>query len=424
MEVIKRKIQDILPGLREKRTALVKEKGDVQIATVAVEQVIGGMRGIPSVLCDTSSVSADEGLRIRNIPILELTDLTPEEIFFLLVTGVKPNEEERSELKTLFSAKAELPGYVVDVLKSMHKDSHPMAMLSAGLLAMEHESAFRAAYETGAGKERLWEATLEDSITLLSRISGLAAAIYRLKYKDGNLVAADPNADWSTNFANMLGVSDSDTWRDLIRLYLVLHSDHEGGNVSAMTGLTVGSALSDVFYSVSAGLNGLAGPLHGLANQECLGFILEIHQHFNGVPGDDELRQFCWDRLNSGHVIPGYGHAVLRVTDPRFTAFHQFADKYHLQNDMISIVKKLFQIVPDVLREQGKAKNPFPNVDAFSGSLLYDFGMTEFQFYTVMFGVSRAMGICSQILFHRMVGSAITRPKSMTLDQLIAAANK
>lgn len=424
MEFLKNKLAEVLPAIREKRTTLLKDKGEVQIGTVVVEQVIGGMRGIPSVLCDTSSVSADEGLRIRNIPILELTDSTPEEIFFLLTTGVKPNEDEKKQLTTLFSAKAQVPEYVINTLKAMHPDSHPMAMLSTALLAMEHESAFRKAYDEGAGKEKLWEATLEDSITLLSRITGVAAAIYRMKYHGGNLIAPDPNADWTTNFATMLGISDNDIWRDLLRLYLVLHSDHEGGNVSACTGLTVGSALSDVFYSVSAGLNGLAGPLHGLANQECLDFILEIHKHFGGVPTDEQLREYCWNRLNGGQVIPGYGHAVLRVTDPRFTAFHQFADKYNLQNDMISIVKKLFAIVPDVLREQGKAKNPFPNVDAFSGSLLYDFGMTEFNFYTVMFGVSRAMGICSQILFHRMVGSAITRPKSVTLDQLTAMANK
>ncbi|MBX7155206.1 MAG: citrate (Si)-synthase [Bacteriodetes bacterium] len=424
MEFIKNKLAEVLPAVREKRTTLLKDKGEVQIAGVTVEQVIGGMRGIPSVLCDTSSVSADEGLRIRNIPIMELTDQTPEEIFFLLVTGSKPNDAERAQLKTLFSAHAEVPEYVINVLKTMHKDSHPMAMLSTALLAMEHESAFRQAYENGAGKEKLWEATLEDSIMLLSRITGIAAAIYRLKFKDGVLIQPDPNADWSTNFANMLGISNDAAWMELVRLYLVLHSDHEGGNVSAMTGLTVGSALSDVFYAVSAGLNGLAGPLHGLANQEVLHFILEVQQHFNGVPSDEALTQYCWDRLNSGRVIPGYGHGVLRVTDPRFTAFHKFADDHNLTNDSISIVKAMFRIVPGVLTEQGKAKSPWPNVDSISGSLLYDFGMTEFSFYTVMFGVSRAMGICSQILFHRMVGSAITRPKSLTLDQLVAAANK
>ncbi|MFM8472258.1 MAG: citrate (Si)-synthase [Candidatus Kapaibacterium sp.] len=424
MELLQKKIQEMLPSLRDKRNALLKEKGEVQIATVTVEQVLGGMRGIPSVLCDTSSVSADEGLRIRNIPILELTDTTPEEIFFLLVTGQRPNDSEKAELTRMFAEKAALPSYVLDTLKSMHADAHPMAMLSAGLLAMEHESEFRRAYDAGATKDQLWQATLQDSITLLARITTLAATIYRLKFHGGSVIAPDASADWSTNFANMLGVNDSAAWKDLVRLYLVLHSDHEGGNVSALTGLTVGSALSDVYYAVSAGLSGLAGPLHGLANQEVLAFIREVVQHFNGVPDNDTLSAFCWDRLKNGRVIPGYGHGVLRCTDPRFTAFHDFAEKHGMQSDSIALVQKFFQIVPGILTEHGKAKSPWPNVDSISGSLLYDFGMTEFSFYTVMFGVSRAMGICSQILVHRMLGSAITRPKSLTLDQLSALANK
>ncbi len=424
MDFIKNKLAEMAPSIRDKRTTLLKEKSDTAIASVTVEQVIGGMRGIPSVLCDTSSVSADEGLRIRKIPIMELTDWQPEEIFFLLATGSKPNDEEKALLKHVFASRAELPTYVLDTLKAMHKDSHPMAMLSMGLLSMEHESAFRHAYDSGASKDHLWEATLEDSINLLSRITTLAAAIYRLKFHNGDIIHPDPNADWATNFANMLGVSSDHAWQDLVRLYLVLHSDHEGGNVSALTGLTVGSALSDVYYAVSAGLNGLAGPLHGLANQEVLAFILEVIEHFKGVPDDATLTQYCWDRLNGGRVIPGYGHGVLRCTDPRFTAFHEFADKHNMTSDSITLVKKFFQIVPGVLTEHGKAKSPWPNVDSISGSLLYDLGMKEFSFYTVMFGVSRAMGICSQILVHRILGSAITRPKSVTLDQLTAMANK
>jgi citrate synthase len=418
MDVLKAKLSQVLPQFRAKRAALLEQYGEVAVANVTVEQIIGGLRGVPSILCDTSSVSPNEGLRIRGIPILELTDSTPEEIFFLLATGERPSPSERQALSQLLTQQASLPDEVLAVLRAMLPDAHPMAMLSAGLLAMEHRSAFRAAYERGVPKDQLWEYTLADCITLLSSITSIAAAIYRLKFRDGSIIAPDPTLDWSANFARMLGVSDDPAWADLVRLYLVLHSDHEGGNVSAFTGVTVGSALSDVFYSISAALNGLAGPLHGLANQECLAFILEIRERFGGVPSQEQLRSLCWERLNSGQVIPGYGHAVLRVTDPRFTAFYNFAEKYKLDHECITIAKNLFSVVPDVLREHGKAKNPYPNVDAISGSLLYDFGMTEFTFYTVMFGVSRAMGICAQILFHRMVGSAIVRPKSVTLDEL------
>ncbi|MCS7302251.1 MAG: citrate (Si)-synthase [Bacteroidota bacterium] len=424
MDVLKTKLEQVLPRFRSKRARLLEEYGDTAIANVTVEQVIGGMRGVPSVLCDTSSVSPSEGLRIRGIPILELTEATPEEIFFLLVTGERPTADERQQLSRLLSTGASVPPEALAVLQTMHQTAHPMAMLSAGLLAIEHRSAFRKAYEEGAPKDRLWEYTLADCILLLSSITSIAAAIYRLKFRDGTLIEPDPALDWSTNFARMLGVSNDPAWADLVRLYLVLHADHEGGNVSAFTGITVASALSDVFYAVSAALNGLAGPLHGLANQECLAFILDIRERFGGVPTEDQLRELCWERLRNGQVIPGYGHAVLRVTDPRFIAFYNFAEKYQLHDDCIAIAKHLYNVVPDVLREHGKAKNPYPNVDAISGSLLYDLGMTEFTFYTVMFGVSRALGICAQILFHRMVGSPIVRPKSVTLDELEQLAQR
>ena len=424
MDILASKLREVLPIFRSKRAQLLEQYGDNVVANVTVEQIIGGMRGVPSVLCDTSSVSPSEGLRIRNIPILELTGATPEDIFYLLATGERPNDEEKRALSSLLVSNAQLPEEVLAVLKVMHHHAHPMAMLSAGLLAMEHHSEFRRAYEEGVAKDLLWEFALADCIRLLSTITGIAAAIYRLKFRDGTLIEPDPALDWSSNYAKMLGVSDDPAWADLVRLYLVLHSDHEGGNVSAFTGITVASALSDPYYAVSAALNGLAGPLHGLANQECLAFILDIRERYRGVPSVDQIRELCWERLRSGQVIPGYGHAVLRVTDPRFTAFYQFAEQYKLDNDCISIAKRLYEVVPEVLREHGKAKNPYPNVDAISGSLLYDFGMTEYTFYTVMFGVSRALGICAQVLFHRMIGSPILRPKSVTLDELRTIAEQ
>jgi citrate synthase len=410
-------------ALRAKRTALLKEHGDTVLGSVTIEQVLGGMRGVPALVCDTSSVSADEGLRIRDIPILELTNITPEETFWMLVTGTRATPEQLSELRASFAKHYQIPQYVVDTLKAMPKDSHPMAMLSVGLLAMERESEFRAAYDKGAGKDALWQSLLNDSVRLIASMPGIAAAIYRIRFNKGDVIAplADDN-DLSNNFAHMLGVSDDPAWKELVRLYLVLHSDHEGGNVSAMTSYVVSSALSDPYYSVSAAMSGLAGPLHGLANQECLRFIMDVREQFNGVPTDEQLTEYTWNRLNNGQVVPGYGHAVLRVTDPRFTAFYDFGVKYGLQDDNVQIVHKLFKLVPGILKEHGKAKNPWPNVDAGSGALLYNYGMTEFDFYTVMFGVSRAIGLCSQMVVNRMMASPIVRPKSMTLAELSAKA--
>jgi citrate synthase len=209
---------------------------------------------------------------------------------------------------------------------------------------------------------------------------------------------------------------DVEEFKELMRLYLVIHADHEGGNVSAHTTHLVGSALSDAFYSLSAGINGLAGPLHGLANQEVLRWIMDVKEKLGGVPTKDDLSKFLWDTLNSGQVIPGYGHAVLRKTDPRYMAQREFARK-HLPNDEIfQVVSAIYEVAPDILMKHGKAKNPWPNVDAHSGCLLVHYGMTEYDFYTVLFGTSRAMGVLASLVWNRGLGAPIERPKSFTVE--------
>ncbi len=419
MHPLHQRLTELAPQWQEQLQTFLAQHGTATIATLQARQVIGGMRGVPALLCETSLVVPNEGLRIRDIPIAELADRTPEEIFWLLCTGELPTAEQTAWLRQFWAEHATVPDYVWQALKALPSDSHPMAMLSLGLLAMERESAFRRAFEEGVPRAQLWHAWLEDCLMLLSRITTLAAGIYRIRFHQAEPLPPDPTLDWASNYAAMLGLPDpTGQFRDLVRLYLVLHSDHEGGNVSAMTGYTVASALSDPFYAISAGLNGLAGPLHGLANQECLRFLLQLLGKLGTSPSDEALEQELWQWLTSGHVIPGYGHAVLRVTDPRFLLFQQFAHRWQLQHELIALVDQLYRIVPQVLRRHGKAQNPWPNVDAISGVLLYVSGMREFEFYTVMFGVSRALGICAQTLIHRILGTPIVRPKSLTLQEL------
>ena len=226
------------------------------------------------------------------------------------------------------------------------------------------------------------------------------------------------------NFSRMMKIEDKKGYAELARLYFILHSDHESGNVSAHTMHLVGSALSDAYLSFSAALNGLAGPLHGLANQECLGWLLEVYKRFNGVPTRDDLHKFAWDTLNNGKVIPGYGHAVLRVPDPRFMAQLEFAKNHFPQDDLVRLAEMVFDVVPQVLKEQGKAKNPAPNVDAISGTLQYHYGVREFDFYTVLFGVGRALGVTANYVWARALGQPIERPKSMTTAMLEEAVAK
>jgi len=413
MSTIKEALARRIPDRRQAIADLVSEFGDTVISQVTVKQAYGGMRGVKGLVCDTSLVDPIKGLIIRGIPIDQLADKTAEEIFFLLVVGELPSDGELRTLKQNLFARSEVPDYVWKVMRDMPASAHPMDMLVTAIAILEDQSVFRRRYDEGMKKEDYWEAALEDSLNLLAKLPSLAAGIYRIRYNKGDLILPDPKLDWSENFGHMLGI-DTPDFLDLMRLYMVLHSDHEGGNVSAFTAHVVASALSDPYYAVSAGLSGLAGPLHGLANQECLKFVLGVMDRFGGAPTPEEMEAYTWEVLNSGRVVPGYGHAVLRATDPRFTAFHGFGKKHFPEDPVFKTVDVGFQVIPKVLQEHGKAANPWPNVDAGSGALLYHYGITEMRYYTVLFSVSRAMGICAQLVTSRAMMEPITRPKSVS----------
>ena len=417
MNLLKEELKNQIPKTQDDIKKVLDLKGDKTISEVTVSQAYSGMRGIKAFVCDTSSVSAEKGLIIRGIPLLDITHILPEEVFFLLLTGRLPNEEETKDLKDEFSSHLSVPDYVWNILKEMPEDAHPMTMFNTGILSMQGESVFRKRYDDGMPKSEFWEAILEDGIRLLAKLPALGAGIYRMRFQKGARIDPDSNKDWAGNFVHMIGLpDDSGDFHKLMQLYLMLHCDHEGGNVSAFASHTVASALSDPYYAVTAGLNGLAGPLHGLANQECLKFVLSVRDEFEGLPSEKELKEYCWSRLNNGRVIPGYGHAVLRCPDPRFSAFIDFGQEHIANDDVFGIVDLLFKVVPGVLKEHGKAKNPWPNVDAASGSLLYYYGLKEFNFYTVLFSISRTMGMISQMVWERALGIPITRPKSITTD--------
>jgi len=408
-------LEEKIPVWRDDARSLLKNNGSSVISEVTLTQAYGGMRGVRGLVCDTSSVSPDTGLIIRGKPLLDIIDILPEQVLFLLLADEMPDEDALSDLQSQLSEHAAVPDYIWTILNSMPEDSHPMVMFNTAILAMEKESVFRDSYDKGLSKEDFWKPMLEDGLKLIAKLPAIGAGVYRIRFQKGRLIEPDGSLDWGANYAHMLGLNDPDgNVKKLMRLYLMIHCDHEGGNASAFTSLTIGSTLSDLYYAVSGGLNALAGPLHGLANQECLKFVLEVRDKFGGTPSRDELEQLCWDRLKNGRVIPGYGHAVLRCPDPRFTAFMNFG-KEHIENDdVFHIVETLFDVVPEVLKKHGKAKNPWPNVDAASGALLYHYGLREFSYYTVLFSISRSMGIISQIVINRALGIPIMRPKSVT----------
>lgn len=420
MSLLKAKLEAILPDQVNAIKNLLKENSEKVVSEVTLGQAFGGMRGIKGLVCDTSEVPPQKGLIIRGIPIGDLTDKLPEEILFLLLTGVLPNQAELTDLQNDLKEREDVPEYVWNVIDKMPASSHPMTLFNTAILVMQNESKFAKKYEEGMAKSDYWVYTLEDALDIIAKAPAIAAYIYRKQFNKGPRIESNKSYDWGKNYVHMLGFEDKeDKFAQLMRLYLTLHADHEGGNVSAFSAATINSALSDLYYSLSGGLNGLAGPLHGLANQECLGWVLETIQNYGGVPTEEQIEKMAWDTLNQGQVIPGYGHAVLRVTDPRFTAFHKFGLDHCPNDPVFQTVDRVFRVVPEVLKQVEKIQNPWPNVDAGSGSLLYHFGLKEFSYYTVLFSVSRSLGIASQAVIARAYGMPITRPKSLPTAKFV-----
>jgi citrate synthase len=433
--ILHEKISAQLPAWRERIKSLSKEHAEVKVAEVNIGQIVGGMRDIKSLLSDISYVDPAEGIRFRGMSIPELLKALPKGrgnkmplvggLYYLLMIGEVPTKEQAYEVEAEWAKRSSVPDYVFKMLKTMPKETHPMTLFSQAVLALQNGSVFASRYHT-MKKDVYWDAALEDSLDLTAKLPIIAAFIYRMKYfGETSKPKYSPKLDYGANFSKMMKVSDKKGYSELARLYFILHSDHESGNVSAHTMHLVGSALSDPYLSFSASLNGLAGPLHGLANQECLGWLMEVHKKFGGVPSREDLYKFAWDTLNGGHVIPGYGHAVLRVPDPRFTAQMEFAKKRFPDDELVRLADMVFDVVPAVLREQGKAKNPAPNVDAISGTLQYYYGVRDFDFYTVLFGVGRALGVTANYVWARALGMPLERPKSLTtkmLEDVVAKA--
>ncbi len=426
MDILKKKFIEKAQPVIDELAQLRKGHGDKVVAEVTIEQIVSGMKGIPALLTLTSKLDPYEGIRFRGYSIPELQDLLPkglngdeplpEGLFYLMLMDELPTEEDVEEIRKQWMQRAYIPPHVYSVLDATPVNTESMAQLSIAIVAWAHYSKFQKAYRTGASKKDLWGAMYEDIMDFIGGLPIVAAYIYRRTFRDGSIIPPDSSLDWAANYAHMMGF-DSEEVKRLFRLYLFLHADHEGGNVSAHTTHLVGSALSDPFYSYAAGMLGLAGPLHGYANQEVMYWIEDMFKELGtDRPTGEQIEAFCHKTISEGRVIPGYGHAVLRKTDPRYIAQKEFADKYVKDDKYINVANKFFEIVPPVLGSLGKVKNPWPNVDAYSGSLLQHFGIKEYDYYTLMFGVSRALGIMASLLWDRVLGLPLERPSSFTLD--------
>src|SRR4051812_9869146 len=438
MDPLKEKFKAKAEVLAGEIKDIIKNHGDLKLGEITVAQVYQGMRGMPGMVTETSRLDPEEGIRFRGYSIPELrkqlpkapggTEPLPEGIFYLMLVGELPSQDDVTFITNEWMKRSNVPKHVFDVIEELPVDAHPMTQFVIGVMAMQTESVFAKAYAKGMNKKEYWDYAYEDSMNLIARLPRIAAYIYRRKYKNGAHIEPDHKLDWAANFAHMLGYDQVD-FKRLMRLYQTIHVDHEGGNVSAHTTHLVGSALSDPYLSFAAGMNGLAGPLHGLANQEVLSWILELREELGGgLPTEKQIEDYIKKTLAEGKVVPGYGHAVLRKTDPRFSAQQDFYYRYikpQGADDLCEIVQMVYKVAPPILESTGKIKNPWPNVDSHSGVLLTHYGMVEHEFYTVLFGVSRALGVLASLIWDRALGHPIERPGSITTEGIkkkIAAA--
>ncbi len=434
MDALKQKFYQKAAVLAAEMKNILKEHGELKIDEVKLNQTIGGMRDIKCMFWETSALDSVEGIRFRGYTIPQLQSLLPkaeggseplpEGLFWLMLTGELPTAEEVQGLTDDWERRSQVPDYVFKTLDATPLTAHPMTQLNIGILAMQTESIFAKRYDEGMNRSEYWDVTYEDTMNLIARLPRVAAYIYRRLYYQSNHIAPDESLDWGANFAHMLGIEKPD-FRELMRLYLTIHADHEGGNASAHATHLVGSTLSDPYLSLSGGMAALAGPLHGLANQEVMDWILTMTKKLDTMkPTKEQIANYVRETLLAGHVVPGYGHAVLRRPDPRFIAQKEFAEKHCPDSDIINIVWNVFETVPPILESLGKVKNPWPNVDAHSGSLLLHYGIKEFNYYTVLFGVSRALGVLAALCWSRALNLPLERPKSVTSDWVKAQIAK
>ncbi len=407
---------------------LLKDNGKKKIGEVTLSQIYQGMRGITGLVSETSLLDAQEGIRFRGYSIPELqeklpkaaggSEPLPEGLFFLMLVGELPSEADVHEVTAVWQRRSHVPNHVFATIDALPLNTHPMTMFVTGVMALQTESNFARAYAKGINKKDYWDPIFDDTMDLIARLPRIAAYIYRRKYKNGEHIHPNGLLDWAGNFAHMLGFED-ESFKELMRLYMTIHADHEGGNVSAHTTHLVGSALSDPYLSYAAGMNGLAGPLHGLANQEVIKWIFEMQKDLGSdAPTKKQITGYVEKTLSEGKVVPGYGHAVLRKTDPRFTAQMDFGKKHMPEDKLVNTVWNIYETVPPILKSMGKIKNPWPNVDAHSGALLIHYGMKEYEFYTVLFAVSRALGVLASLCWDRALSFPLERPKSVTTDSV------
>ena len=363
-----------------------------------------GLRGYPVGTCRTSSVDPQTGLHYVGYPLTDLKDLPVDDVIFLLFNKRLPTTEESVAFRREMGQREAVPETIYQVLESLPREGHPMEwfMVALNYLGMVEKT----------GDYR------EDALNLVARVSTIVAAIFHVREGWGRPIKPCSDLPFSANFVCMLGMPETHPLlSEVLRLFYVLHMDHGGGNLSTFVGKSIASSKSDVYVSIMGAMAALYGPRHGRANQECLEFVQSI-----GTTEPREVEKRVREILAGGGLVYGFGHAVLRVEDPRATIQYAFARNHFGHLPLVQTALALREVVPPILMENPKIQNPYPNVDAMSGTLLTAVGLDKPEYYTLLFGWSRIVGIAAQIVDERTFpgkkdGLPIYRPRYLAKEQ-------
>lgn len=438
---LKKIFKESIQAHNEAIAKIKKDYGDKILGEVTINHLFKGMRGVPTSYTPVSHVDPELGVVYRGKQLFEINTILPkiqeskvvsaEAMFWFLLTGKSPTENQLKSFVKDLHIYANVPHYVFNIIDALPRNSRPMTRLSTALVSLATTSSFQNLYDRGAVKKiDFWEYAFDDALSLVSNLAQIVAYIYRVHCKNEDPIEPLYEIDTVGNLAHMMGF-DNEGVADLLRLFVLTHADHSASNVSAHTAHTVGSALGNVYYIAGASMLGLAGPLHGRANEQSITWLLEMVKkaHEKGLeePDSNFIKCYINDALDTGKVIPGYGHAALRVEDPRFTMFYRHCEERGYNTPLLRAVQNMYKILPNILKERGKVSNPNPNIDAISGACLSSHGIVEHKFYTVLFGYSRLFGLIAQHIINRSIGQPIFRPKTISahmLDQMIQEFKK
>ncbi len=346
-----------------------------------------GLRGFPVGTCPNSHVDPMLGLFYGGYAIPELSEKEPEAVMYLLLKRELPNPAQLAAFKQDIIANSKLHPGVIAHLRSLPKEGHPMKWLLAAINVM-------GMYGTGD--------YAKDYLNVIGQLPEAVAAIFRIRSGWGEPIASKPELGWVENFVHMLGAPNaSPDLVHMMRVFAILHFDHGGGNLSTFVGKAIASGHEDMYGSLVGAMAALAGPLHGMANQECLRFLKEISKDIKDPSDEATVYAYVENLLAKGGVLYGFGHAVLRVEDPRATVQYELGEKIAPQDPIFRLAVTLRKVGSDILKKKGKAADPYPNVDAVSGCLLSACGLKDENYYTVLFGLSRCVGIAGQIVWER-----------------------